>query len=191
MDAPTVALDTEARDLLMSCIHESAHAVIARHYGGRAVPAIDRPEDGDPTTLRTWTGWCGLFGLPKGEPQVVTALSGSVACWLLEDPDTPAWSMAEYFDDPDSASATDLDMCEGFTESDIDQCIHLVRRYWPDIKREAAELAKDAEVVLGFAKLARSVIDELHRMPSHLPPDRTPPPLSSAEIESRLADPGI
>jgi hypothetical protein len=136
-------------DLWRACLHEHAHAAVARHFDVLSDVRIERNPDGGPEQ-RHYVGQCRMYSRPEGMPGRIVGLAGTVAECVDEDNDVESWDVAEYLLlELITLSNTDADLASGYSDADIALCLQLVRRMWPEIVSMATRQFEIEQVYTG------------------------------------------
>lgn len=130
------ASTTQLTTLRTICIHEAAHAAVAREFGqsARWTVWLDFSEPDSPR----WLGRTKIFGdAPVGVDRIV-ALAGKVATELDETP----YAFADDIHDAIRTgliklSKEDAEMAAGYRLKDVRLCVHHVLRLMPSILDDA------------------------------------------------------
>lgn len=130
----------KAIELWKACIHECAHAAIARRFGASAEVKIRANAD---TSMQEnlYIGRCKIVPeLPKEQTRLV-ALAGVIAEQFGKNHDVTGDFIAKWIElENITLSARDAAGASGDTRRDLDECVSLVRQLWTDIEREASHL---------------------------------------------------
>lgn len=129
------------RDLHRACIHEYAHAHVARHHGiDSHVRIADNPDAADDVEQKFFSGKCHFLADcqdPTGRRQI--GLAGLVAEHIDDDADVEAWMILESLElDPLQLSESDGEYAGIYTEADLNSTAMLIRRLWDSILVDAA-----------------------------------------------------
>lgn len=137
----------KAHDLRKMSIHEAGHATAAAHFGVKSQVAVWPNPDGGVGERhvlgRTWL----LQKLPSAQAATLVGLAGLVAQMVDADDSVTATEIGDAIElGYDEISDTDLALAGKWSDDDIEQCIDLVRKLWPEIEQRAAALAASLEV---------------------------------------------
>jgi hypothetical protein len=122
-------------DLRTAAVHESAHYIIAKHFGVRArvslVPRMN-PQPGD--KLVAGRLWFTTPVIGKQAQAAQIALAGALAEALLADDDldllySPGWI--------EGLSPTDAAFAGEWTHTSASACLELLRKRWPAVLKQA------------------------------------------------------
>jgi hypothetical protein len=155
-----------AREKRNAAIHEAAHAVLVRKFGGVATPSIWRNQSNS-AEQKAWLGTCRTFGLPgqvrfqRGLKkrfgilrapklwELYVALAGFVA-EQMKSGESQAWVIAEAYSfacQEGEISSTDLALLERIGsragELQIAKTMDYLRRFWAEIEEQARLLERD------------------------------------------------
>lgn len=144
-------LDTLAqRDVMRAAIHECSHAAVARHFSSEARPHIFKV-DVCSDEYRNWRGTCKVNFTETVTPAQrrmigIAGLAGEFLFIDHEDEVSVLISVGgELMINDDVLSDTDHALAKGIDDDEILTTIRLLTVMRNDIKREAQELADEAQ----------------------------------------------
>ncbi len=139
----------KARELRKACIHECAHAAIARYFGSTAsVTIIANPAASIDQKFYFGRVDCSPK-LSKATKRLVS-LAGTIAEQFDEDHEVTGHDIATRIEhEAITFSEKDADGAGGYTRQHLDECVALVRKLWIEIEREASQ--QMAQQVAGSA----------------------------------------
>jgi hypothetical protein len=132
---PLTESEVKALELRRSCIHEFAHAAVARHFGVFGSVEVFPNETRGPDD-KFFAGQFTLYGPLSAEHGRIVGLAGTVAEYVDGDPHVDAESVAEYLF-ADDLSETDARLADGFDGDDVEETVALVKRLWSEIVQSA------------------------------------------------------
>jgi hypothetical protein len=126
------------RDLRRTCVHEYAHAAVARHFGAAGfVTIVARCAD-----AAGYGGRFQMYGELAEDEWRIVALAGTVAECVDDDPHADARAIvAALAADPARLSSVDAQLAAGFGDTDVERCLGIVKALWREIAGEADERA--------------------------------------------------
>jgi len=135
------------RDLLLACIHEYAHMIVARHLGIHGFVKIARNGSGGELE-RHFGGTFTRFADGNTHQKRMIGLAGTVAEHVYCDPAIEAFQIADFLEcGADELSISDADISGDYTAADIEECLVLVKLLWATIL-EGAKLEADLQTEL-------------------------------------------
>lgn len=131
------ASTTQLNTLRTICIHEAAHAAVAREFGQTARWSVW--SDFSEPDMPRWFGRTKIFGDAPVRVDRIVALAGKVATELDETP----YAFADEIHDAMRAglirlSKEDAEMAAGYRLKDVRLCVHHVRCLMPSILEDAS-----------------------------------------------------
>jgi hypothetical protein len=131
--------DAAARQALWrTCLHEYAHAVVARHFGAAGFVTIVREYTG----AASYGGRFQMYGELDDDEWRIVALAGTVAECVGDDSCVEAASVIAVLRGATSPlSGVDAQLAAGFADAEVERCLAIVRQRWREIASEAAERA--------------------------------------------------
>jgi hypothetical protein len=124
--------------LRRACLHEYAHAAVARHFGAAGFVRIVRASADE----LGYGGSFQMYGELADHEWRIVALAGVVAERLDDEPAIHARSLADALrTEPGLLSGVDAQLAADFGDDEVEQCLRLVRKLWHEIASEAAERA--------------------------------------------------
>ena len=128
--------EATARALWRASLHEYAHLVVARHFGAAGFVTIAREGASEPR----FGGRFQMYGELADDEWRIVALAGTVAERVDEEPRIETALLADALRaGPDRLSSVDAQLAADFVETDVEQCLRLVKTLWREIASEAEE----------------------------------------------------
>lgn len=131
-----------------TCIHEAAHAAVARRFGFFAEWVVYPNPTTEPYRQKLWAGSTTTYGdrWPK-KLERAFALAGVIATALDEDPFITDWQILEALEDGViPLSDEDAIGARGYTLKDVRYSLFAVCRLMPQILRDAEANALSEEM---------------------------------------------
>lgn len=118
--------------------HEAGHLIALKVLGGAGHVRIERRIDATPDD-RPFAGRCHIDVMPPGqEARRLVGLAGVTAECLADDPDLDVIDLEDWLlNDVLGLSETDARYTTGWTVTDLEKVLALLREHWADVKREA------------------------------------------------------